>query len=62
MWQSRPLDAVYPILSFDCLFVKSRQEGVVKHKAVSVALGGNLQGEKAQGYFIFTCNVINHKK
>ena len=62
IWQSRPVDAVHPIVSFACLFVKSRQEGVVKHKAVSVALGGNLQGEKAQGYFIFTCNVINHKK
>lgn len=45
-WQSRPLDAVYPILYFDCLFVKSRQEGVVKNKAVYVALGVNLQGEK----------------
>jgi putative transposase len=45
-WQSRPLDAVYPMLYFDCLFVKSRQEGVVKNKAVYVALGVNLQGEK----------------
>ncbi len=45
-WQSRPLDAVYPILYFDCLFVKSRQEGVVKNKAVYVALGVTLQGEK----------------
>jgi transposase-like protein len=45
-WQHRPLDAVYPILYFDCLFVKSRQEGVVKSKAVYVALGVNLQGEK----------------
>ena len=45
-WQSRPLVAVYPILYFDCLFVKSRQEGVVKSKAVYVALGVTLQGEK----------------
>ena len=45
-WQSRPLNAVYPILYFDCLFVKSRQEGVVKNRAVYVALGVNLQGEK----------------
>lgn len=45
-WQSRPLDAVYPIVYFDCLFVKSRQEGVVKNKAVYVALGVNLQGEQ----------------
>ena len=47
LWQRRPLDAVYPILSFDCLCVKSRQEGVVKNKAVYGALGVNLQGEKA---------------
>ena len=45
-WQNRPLEAVDPILYFDCLFVKSRQEGVVKNKAVYVALGVNLQGEK----------------
>lgn len=44
--QSRPLEAVHPIRSFDCLFVKSRQEGVVKTKALYVALGGPLQGEK----------------
>lgn len=45
-WQSRPLDAIYPLLSFDCLFVKSRQEGMGKTKAVYVALGVTLQGEK----------------
>lgn len=37
---------MYPILYCDGLFVKSRQEGVVKNKAVYVALGVNLQGEK----------------
>ena len=45
-WQARPLDSVYPILYFDCLFVKSRQEGPVRNKAVYLALGVNLQGEK----------------
>ncbi len=45
-WQARPLSAVYPILYFDALFVKSRQEGPVKTKAVYVALGINLEGEK----------------
>jgi transposase-like protein len=45
-WQARPLDAVYPILYFDCLFVKSRQEGPIRNKAVYLALGINLQGEK----------------
>ena len=45
-WQSRPLSAVYPILYFDAIFVKSRQEGPVKNKAVYLALGINLSGEK----------------
>jgi len=46
VWQSRPLSAVYPILYFDAMFVKSRQEGPVKNKAVYLALGINLEGEK----------------
>jgi putative transposase len=46
VWQSRPLSAVYPIGYFDALFVKSRQEGMVKTKAVYLALGVNLEGEK----------------
>lgn len=45
-WQSRPLSAVYPILYFDALFVKSRQEGPVQTKAVYLALGIDLEGEK----------------
>ncbi len=44
--QSRPLEAVYPIFYFDCLFVKSRHDGAVKTKAVYVALGITLAGEK----------------
>jgi putative transposase len=45
-WQSRPLSSVYPIVYFDAIFVKSRQEGPVKNKAVYLALGINLEGEK----------------
>lgn len=45
-WQSRPLSAVYPILYFDALMVKSREEGPVVNKAVYLALGINLEGEK----------------
>jgi len=45
-WQARPLEAVYPILYFDCLFVKSRQEGRLRNKAIYLALGINLHGEK----------------
>jgi len=45
-WRSRPLQAVYPIAYFDALYVKSRQDGTVKNKAVYLALGINLDGEK----------------
>lgn len=45
-WQSRPLSRCYPIVYFDALFVKSRQDGSVSTKAVYLALGLNLEGEK----------------
>jgi len=45
-WQARPLASVYPILYFDALFVKSRHEGPVQTKAVYVALGVTIEGEK----------------
>lgn len=45
-WQGRPLSPVYPILYFDALFVKSRQEGPVQTKAVYLALGVGVNGEK----------------
>jgi hypothetical protein len=38
-WQSRPVSAVYPIPYFDAIFVRSRQKGPVKDKAVYVAAG-----------------------
>ena len=46
-WQARPLASVYPILSCEALFVKSRQEGPVQTKAVYGALGITIEGEKA---------------
>src|SRR5829696_8820302 len=45
-WQNRPLDAVYPVVFFDALRVKIRDEGLVKNKAVYVALALNPDGEK----------------
>ena len=45
-WQARPLDPVYPILYFDAIFVKSRQDGPVRNRAVYLALGINMAGEK----------------
>lgn len=45
-WQNRPLDPVYPIVLFDALRVKIRDEGTVKNKAVYIALGTNPDGIK----------------
>jgi putative transposase len=45
-WQSRPLDAVYPILYLDALVVKIRETGQVRNKAIYVAIGVNMQGNK----------------
>ena len=38
-WQQRPLDRVYPVVIFDALRLKIRDEGVVRNKAVYLALG-----------------------
>ncbi len=38
-WQARPLEPVYPVVFFDALRVKIREEAVVRSKAVYVALG-----------------------
>ena len=45
-WQSRPLDAVYPIVYLDALHLKMRSEGQVQNQAVYLALGINLDGYK----------------
>ena len=38
-WQNRPLEPMYPVVFFDALRVKIRDEGVVRNKAVYLALG-----------------------
>ena len=45
-WQSRPLDDVYPIVYLDCLVVKIRQDKRVINKAIYLALGINMEGQK----------------
>jgi len=45
-WQGRPLDPLYPIIFFDALRVKIRDEGLVRNKAVYVALAITAEGEK----------------
>ena len=45
-WQNRPLEAVYPILYMDALVVKVREAGHVRNKAIYVAIGVNMEGNK----------------
>jgi putative transposase len=44
-WQARPLDPIYPIVYLDCIHVKVR-EGAVRVKAVYLAIGVGMTGEK----------------
>jgi putative transposase len=37
-WQTRPLETMYPVVFFDALRVKIREDGVVRNKAVYLAL------------------------
>jgi transposase-like protein len=45
-WQQRPLDACYAVVVFDAMRVKIRDEGVVRNKAVYLALGVRTNGLK----------------
>lgn len=46
VWQNRPLDELYPIVYLDCIMAKVQQDKRVTNKAMYVALGINLDGEK----------------
>lgn len=45
-WQNRPLDVCYPLVFFDAIRVKIRDEGFVRNKAVYIALGILADGTK----------------
>lgn len=45
-WQTRPLERMYPVVMFDAVRVKIRDEGVVRSKAVHLALGVLADGTK----------------
>ncbi|MCG1019132.1 MULTISPECIES: IS256 family transposase [Burkholderiaceae] len=45
-WQQRPLEAMYPVVFFDALRVKVRDEGTVKNKAIYLALGVRRDGTR----------------
>jgi putative transposase len=45
-WQTRPLERMYPVVFFDALRVKIRDEGVVRNKAIYLALGVRRDGTR----------------
>ncbi len=45
-WQSRALDAVYPIIYFDAIVVKVHEDKRIVNKAICLALGVNAHGHK----------------
>jgi len=45
-WQTRPLEAIYPIVWLDGIVVKVQQHKQVINKSAHVVLGANLRGEK----------------
>jgi putative transposase len=46
LWQSRPLEAIYPIVWMDGIVIKVQQDKQVINKAAHIILGINLRGEK----------------
>ena len=45
-WQNRALEPIYGIVYLDALYVKMRHEGRVENRAVYVAMGVDLEGQK----------------
>lgn len=45
-WQNRPLDSLYPIVYVDCLVIKVRENQRVLNKALYLALGIDMEGQK----------------
>jgi putative transposase len=46
LWQSRPLDRIYPIVYLDALVIKVKEDKRVMNKAFYLALGVNVYGQK----------------
>lgn len=71
-WQNRPLESFYPVMFFDALRVKIRDEGTVRNKAVYLALGVRRDGtkevlglwiEQAEGakFWLRVMNELRHR-
>jgi putative transposase len=55
-WQSRPLEAVYPIVFVDALVAKVRDGSSVRNKAVNIAVGIDCEGIKhVLGIWVAAC-------
>lgn len=46
VWQSRPLEAIYPVVWMDGIVFKVRENSRVVNKAIHIAIGLNLEGKK----------------
>ena len=51
-WQNRPLETMYPVVFFDALRVKIRDDGGVSNKAVYLALGIQADGQRVLGLWV----------
>jgi putative transposase len=45
-WRNRDLDAVYPVIFFDAIVVKIREDGHISKRSIYLALGINMEGRK----------------
>ena len=45
-WRTRPLERVYPIVYFDALMVKVREDRSVQNRACYLAIGVTIEGER----------------
>jgi putative transposase len=45
-WRTRPLAAVYPIVYFDCLMVRVREDRSVSSRACYLAIGQSVEGDR----------------
>lgn len=45
-WQTRPLEALYPVIYLDAIIVKVRDGGHVRNKAAHIAVGVDMDGVK----------------
>src|SRR4051812_21028856 len=45
-WAKRPLEDIYPIVFLDCMVLKIREGGSVQRRALYLALGVTLEGER----------------